>query len=129
MASGKFLNRSRLSSFKFAFKGIWTLIQEEPNSRIHFIGAVVAILLGIFLRISLLEWSLLTIVAGMVFIAELINTALETLSDIVDPEWNEKIRKAKDYSAAAVLISAIISLVVGTLIFLPGILNLFRVKS
>jgi len=129
MTSGKFSNRSRLGSFKFAFIGIWTLIREEPNSRIHIIGAAVAILLGIFLRISLLDWSLLAIVAGMVFIVELINTSLETLSDIVDPEWNEKIRKAKDYSAAAVLISAIISLVVGTLIFLPGILNLFRVTD
>jgi diacylglycerol kinase len=129
MASGKFSIKSRLRSFNFAFKGIWSLFREEPNSRIHFIGAVVAVFLGIFLRISLLEWSLIAIVAGMVFIAELINTALETLSDIVDPEWNEKIRKVKDYSAAAVLISAIISLVVGTLIFLPGILNLFRITD
>lgn len=129
MGSGKYSFKSRLRSFKFAFKGIESLFREEPNSRIHFIAAVVAVSLGIFLRISLLDWSLITIVAGLVFISELINTSLETLSDIVDPEWNEKIRKAKDYSAAAVLISALISLVVGTLIFLPRILDLFRVVN
>ncbi len=127
MDPGKFSIKSRVRSFKFAFKGIESLFREEPNSRIHFIGAVIAVTLGIFLRISLLDWSLITIVAGLVFISELFNTSLETLSDIVEPEWNEKIRKVKDYSAAAVMISAIIALVIGTLIFIPRILDFFRV--
>jgi diacylglycerol kinase (ATP) len=129
MNSGKFSIRSRLRSFKFAFNGIWSFIKEEPNARIHLFGAVVAIFLGIILRITLLEWSLIAIVAGMVFVAELINTSLEKISDILAPEWNEKIKRAKDYSAAAVLISAIISLVVGLIIFLPRILNLFRLTN
>ena len=62
----------------------------------------------------------------MVFIAELFNTSLETISDIVDSEWNEKIRNAKDYAAAAVLVAAIVSLVAGGIIFIPKLLNLFK---
>jgi diacylglycerol kinase len=80
--------------------------------------------MGLILKINPFEWSLLIIVIGIVFLTELLNTSLETLADFVNPEWNEKIRKAKDYAAAAVLISAIISVVVGGFIFIPKILDL-----
>jgi diacylglycerol kinase len=63
-------------------------------------------------------------VIGFVFLSELLNSSLESLADVIEPEWNEQIRKAKDYTAAAVLISAIISVIVGGLIFIPKILNL-----
>ena len=80
--------------------------------------------MGIILKINHYEWSLLIIVTGIVFLTELLNTSLESLSDIIDPEWNEQVKKAKDYAAAAVLISAIISVIVGGLIFIPKILDL-----
>ena len=70
------------------------------------------------------EWSLLAIVIGLVFLTELLNSSLESLADIIDPEWNEIIMKAKDYAAAAVLISAIIAIIVGGLIFIPKIVAL-----
>jgi diacylglycerol kinase len=124
MSSGKFSLKSRIGSFKFAFRGLWLLLKNEHNSRIHFVAAIVAVSLGFSLKINLIEWSLLAIVIAIVFIAELLNSSLETLADFVDPEWNEKMMKAKDYSAAAVLISAIISVVVGALIFIPKILDL-----
>ena len=123
MSSNKFSLKSRLESFKFAFNGIWLLLNNEHNSRIHLLASLLAITLGFVLNINLLEWSLLIIVIGIVFLTELLNTALETLADIIEPEKNEKIRKTKDYAAAAVLISAIISLLVGGLIFIPKILN------
>jgi diacylglycerol kinase len=63
----------------------------------------------------------LIIVIGIVFLTELLNSSVETLADFVDPQWNEQIRKAKDYAAAAVLISAIIAVVVGGFIFIPKI--------
>lgn len=124
MSSNKFSLKFRFGSFKFAFDGLWSLLKNEHNSRIHFSAAVVAIAMGLILKINPFEWSLLVILIGMVFIIELLNTSLETLADLIDPEWNEMIRLAKDYAAAAVLISAIISVVVGGLIFIPKILDL-----
>jgi diacylglycerol kinase len=124
MNSDRFSLKSRLYSFKFAFNGLWSLLKNEHNSRIHFLAAVVAITLGIIFNIDHYEWSLLIIVIGIVFLTELLNTALETLADFVNPECNEQIKKVKDYAAAAVLISAIISVAVGGLIFIPKILNL-----
>jgi len=119
MKSDKFTIKSRLKSFRFALRGLGSLLKYEHNSRIHLIAAIVAVILGIILKINLLEWSVLVIVIGMVFIAELVNSSLESLADHIDTEWNEFIMKSKDYSAAAVLISAIIALVVGCIIFLP----------
>lgn len=122
MKSNKFSIKSRLGSFKFAFQGLWSLLKNEHNSRIHLLSSIIAISLGIILKINVPEWALLTIVIGLVFISELFNTSLEKLSDLVHPEWNDQIKKIKDYSAAAVLISSIIALVAGGLIFISRIL-------
>lgn len=119
MKSDKFSFRSRLSSFRFALNGLWSLLKYEHNSRIHFITAIIAIVLGIILKLNLSEWSLLIVVIGLVFITELINSAIESLADRVDNEWNEQIGKAKDYAAAAVLISAVIAIAAGCFIFIP----------
>jgi diacylglycerol kinase len=125
MKTDKFSFKSRASGINIAFKGLGELLKNEHNARVHLFAAVIAITCGMILKLNALEWSLLAIVIGNVFITEILNTSLETLADIVQPEWNEKIRKAKDYSAAAVLISAIISVVVGGFIFIPKILVLF----
>jgi len=124
MKPDRFSLKNRFGSFKFAFNGLCSLLKNEHNSRIHLIAAIIAIAMGIVLKINYIEWSLLIIVTGVVFLSELLNSSLESLSDIINPEWNEQIRKAKDYAAAAVLISAIISVIVGGLIFIPKILDL-----
>lgn len=124
MNSDKFSLKTRFESFKFAFHGLWLLVQNEHNSRIHSLAAIIAIAMGIILKINLYEWSLLIVVIGIVFLTELLNSSLETLANVVNPEWNEKIRNVKDYAAAAVLISAIISIIVGAFIFIPKILDL-----
>jgi diacylglycerol kinase (ATP) len=120
----KFSLKSRLQSFRFALNGLRSLLKHEHNSRIHFIAAIAVIILGLILKINLTEWSLLIIVTGMVFITELFNSSLESFADSIKPEWNDLIGKAKDYSAAAVLVAAIISLVVGIIIFAPKLLDL-----
>lgn len=125
MSSEKFSLKSRLISFRYAFHGLWSLLKNEHNSRIHLLAAILAIIMGIVLKISSLEWCLLTIVIGFVFITELLNSSLETIADIVDPELNEQIRNAKDYAAAAVLISAIIAVIAGGIMFIPKIIALF----
>ncbi len=124
MKSRNFSPKTRPESFKHASRGLWAFIKNEHNAWIHLLAAIIAIAFGIILRISVPEWCLLGIVIGTVFIAELLNSSLEALGDIVDPEWNEKVKKAKDYSAASVLVSAIVSLIIGGLIFIPKILDL-----
>lgn len=124
MAHKKFSLKSRLESFRFALNGLLLLLKNEHNSRIHLLAAIIAIVMGIIMKIDHYEWSLLIIVIGAVFLTELLNSSIESLADLIDPEWNELIMRAKDYSAAAVLISAIVAIVVGGLIFIPKFLDL-----
>jgi diacylglycerol kinase len=124
MAQKKFSLKSRLESFRFALNGLLLLLKNEHNSRIHILAAIIAIVMGIILKLDHYEWSLLIIVIGTVFLTELLNSSIESLADLIDPEWNELIMRAKNYSAAAVLISAIVALVVGGLIFIPKFLDL-----
>jgi len=124
MAQKKFSLKSRLESFRFALNGLLLLLKNEHNSRIHILAAIIAIGMGIIMKLDHYEWSLLIIVIGAVFLTELLNSSIESLADLIDPEWNELIMRAKDYSAAAVLISAIVAIVVGGLIFIPKFLDL-----
>ena len=124
MKSDKFSFKSRIDSFRFALNGLRSLLKYEHNSRIHLSAAIIAIALGIIFKLKLYEWSLLAIVIGIVFITELLNSSLESLADRIDPEWNEQIRKAKDYAAAAVLVSAVIAIITGCFIFIPKLFAL-----
>ena len=124
MAHKKFSLKSRLESFRFALNGLLLLLKNEHNSRIHLLAAIIAIIMGIIMKLDHYEWSLLVIVIGAVFLTELLNSSIESLADLIDPEFNELIMRAKDYSAAAVLISAIVAIVVGGLIFIPKFLDL-----
>ncbi len=126
MNQNKFSVKSRLGSFKFAFRGLVSLIKNEHNSRIHLFAALVAITIGITLKINTLDWAIIIMAIGLVFLTELINSSMESLSDFIKPEYSEAIRNAKDYAAAAVLISAIISIISGALIFIPRIVELLR---
>lgn len=117
-----------IKSFPFAINGLRLALTSEPNLRIHFIIGSLAVILGLFLKFTPTELALLFLTIGVVIILELINTLLEALVDLVSPEIQEKARTAKDVSAAAVLISAILSLVVGGLLFLPKILELLKAR-
>ena len=118
--------KSTLYSFRYAISGLMALLKNEYNSRIHLIAAALAAVMGIFLHIGITEWVLLFIVIGMVFISELINSALEMLADLIDPETNPKIKLIKDYGAGGVLLSAITAALAGALIFIPKIIAAFR---
>jgi diacylglycerol kinase len=124
MNSEKFSLKSRTSSFKFAFRGLSSLLVNEHNSIIHLAAAVIVIALGFILKVNPCEWCLLIIVIGLVFLAEILNSSLEAIADVIEPQWNEKIMRAKDYAAAAVLISVIVAVLVGALIFIPRLLLL-----
>ena len=113
------------NSFKFAFEGVKKSLKDEPNLRIHISIAVLIIILAFLLRFTYLELAILTLTIGFVLILELINTALEALTDLVSPKIKPKAKEAKDVSAAAVLFSAILSIIVGILLFLPRIIAFF----
>lgn len=124
--SEKFSTRNRFRSFSFAINGIVSLIKSEHNARIHLIAMVGVVVLGIFFKIDPVEWLFIVVAIGMVFLAELFNTAIERLADVVTPEWDEKIRLIKDYSAGAVLVAAILAAVIGGWIFIPEMLTLVK---
>ena len=124
---GKFSIAERLRSFRYAFNGINDLIHYGHNFRIHLLILITAVVAGIILRISLNEWIALVFVSALVLVSEGFNTSLEYLSDAITGERNEKIRKAKDVAAAAVLISALAALITGLLIFVPELIELFAV--
>jgi len=123
-SSNPFSLTQRLKSFKYAFAGLRTLFIEEHNARIHAIGALVALVLGFILKISLHEWIALVVVMSLVFICELFNTSLEAMADFASPEKHPQIKKVKDLAAAAVLISALSAFITGIILFLPKIIIL-----
>lgn len=120
----KFNINERLKSFRNAFSGIAGLLRYEHNARIHLFILIVVLLAGIFSGISSSDWIVIVFASGLVFISECFNTAIEYLSDVVSPEYNEKIKGAKDVAAAAVLISAIIAVIIGIIVFLPHMYKL-----
>ncbi|MDR1730133.1 MAG: diacylglycerol kinase family protein [Prevotellaceae bacterium] len=115
----------RLKSFTFAFNGLKILVREEHNARIHIAITVCVVIAGFLLHISLTEWIAVILCMGLVLALELVNSAVENLADFVSPQKNENIGKVKDLSAAAVLIAAFCSVIVGLVVFLPKIIVLF----
>ncbi len=113
--------KKRLNSFKYAFKGFGILVKEEPNFRIHLAAAALALLLGALLGLSHTEWLIVVFAIGWVLGLEAINTSIERLADFVSPGRHEAIKKIKDISAAAVMVSATVALIAGLIIFIPKI--------
>lgn len=112
-----------IKSFKYAIDGIKEAFQSEKNMRVHFAFTIIAIILGIILKLSSVEWAILTITIGLVLMLEFINTSLEQIVDIVSPEIKEKAKIAKDVAAAGVLISAIVAVLIGIFLFVPKCIN------
>lgn len=112
------------NSFKYAFEGVHRELKEEQNLKIHILIMILVIIAGFILRISPIEWIICIILFGFVIALELINTAIELTVDLAMPEIHPKAKAAKDIAAAAVLVSAFCSVIIGLIIFLPKIINL-----
>lgn len=117
--------RRLINSFKYAFRGIGHAYKYEQNFKVHSIFIIIVILTSIVLKISKAEWLFIIIIIGLVIATELINTALEALVDLVTSEYKELAKVAKDTASAAVLILALTSVIIGLVIFLPKIIELF----
>lgn len=117
--SQPFSFRSRIRSLFYAMTGILEFIREEHNARIHFVATIGVAILAYVVRVSYAEAAALTIVIGIVWITEMLNTCVERIMDFVHPEEHPKIKFIKDLAAGAVLAASLTAVVVGLLIFIP----------
>jgi diacylglycerol kinase (ATP) len=113
-----------LQSFGFARAGIVTLIQTQPNARVHIALGALAAWLAYVLGLSPLECAVLALTMGLVLVSEAINSAIETVVDLASPAIHPLARQAKDVAAGAVLLSAVTAMVVGLVLFGPRLLLL-----
>jgi diacylglycerol kinase (ATP) len=113
--------RSRMGSFRHAFRGFATLLRTQHNAWLHLAATAAVVALGVFLAISRSEWLAIILAIGMVWTAEALNTAVEFLADEVSLERRKLIGNAKDVGAAGVLVAAASALVVGAVVFVPYI--------
>ncbi len=107
------------NSFVYAWHGLTYAIRTQRNARVHMVLATIAIVLGVLLRISPVEWAMVFIAITLVFIAEMFNTVAEACVDLVTREYHPLARIAKDVAAGAVLLNAMLSIVIGALVFIP----------
>ena len=118
--------KKRIQSFGPALKGIWYLLIQEKNAWIHVTLLAIAILSGRLLKISITEWCLVAIVAGLVLAAEALNSAIERLVDHVSPDFSKTAGIIKDLAAGAVLFTSIAAAVTGLIIFIPKIVEMLN---
>ena len=111
-----------IKSFGFAVKGITYAFKTQPNFKFHTVAAVVMIVAGFAFDLNQMEWLWILAAISLVLIVELLNTAIETIVDLVSPSYHLKAGIAKDTAAGAVLISAVIAAIIGLIIFIPKIL-------
>jgi diacylglycerol kinase len=115
-----------IRSFGYAFNGIGYATTTQLNFRVHLVASLLASFMGYALHISVNEWQWIILCIALVLIVELLNTAIEFLTDLVSPEYNELAGHVKDVSAGAVVIAALFALVTGVIIFLPKLLVLIH---
>ena len=111
--------KQMFKSIGIAFDGIIDLIKSENNAKIHLISTIVVIIVGFKLQFLAIEWLWISLAIAGVWVAELINTAIEKLTNLISPEQNPIAKKIKDYAAGAVLVMAIWAIFVFCLISFP----------
>jgi len=114
---------SRIRSFKPAFEGWWLVLRSQQNTWVHTVISLIALALSFWLKITRVEWAIILLTMAVVWLTEFLNTAIEVVVNLISPEPHPMAKAAKDISAAAVLISALAALLIGSLIFLPPLIN------
>ena len=114
-----------IKSFTYAFRGLFKTFHEEQNLKIQTFFAVLAVVCGIFFRINRVEWLALILAIGMVLILEIVNSAVERVTDVLKPRINTYVKEIKDIMAAGVMLASITAAAVGLVIFIPHFSALF----
>ncbi|TVV43947.1 diacylglycerol kinase family protein [Thalassolituus sp. C2-1] len=109
----------RRQSFGYAFSGLVYMLRTQPHAQVHLLAVVVVVSAGCLTGLAPTEWVVLILSMALVLSLEAMNTALEALADALHPSHHPLVGKAKDLAAAAVLVSALASVIIGTLIFIP----------
>jgi diacylglycerol kinase (ATP) len=118
--------KSLWASFGYAWQGLRHSFLTQRNFRIHVAAAIVALVVGLVLRFSPAEWAMVALVVVVVLAAEMVNTMVEALVDLVSPRYHPLAKVAKDVAAGVVLLTAIGAVVIGLLLFGPRFLAMFR---
>jgi diacylglycerol kinase len=110
---------SRAQSFLYAFHGWRYVLRTQANAWIHSVVATAVFVLGVWLRLPARDWAVIVLTIAMVFMAEFLNTSIETVVDLASPEIHPLAKIGKDVGAAAVLVAALAAILVGLLILGP----------
>lgn len=110
---------SRILSFRHAFRGLWYVLRTQKNAWIHAVATVAVVVVGAFLSLPPRDWAVLVVTISTVWMAEVLNTSIEAVVDLASPVHHPLAKVGKDVGAAAVLVAAIVSVLVGLLILGP----------
>ena len=117
----------KIKSFYYAFKGIADLFSgRHPNAMIHLLAVFTVSTVGIFVGLSAVEWCIIVLCFVLVISLEAVNSSIEYIVDLVSPGYHPLAGKAKDMAAAAVLLSAISTVIIATIIFIPKFINIIQ---
>ena len=113
-----------VNSFGYALEGLIYAFKYEQNMLVHILATILVVVLGLIVDLSSTEWLFVFLIIGLVVATELINTSIEAVVDLISPDEHPLAKIAKDTAAAAVMVFAIVSILIGIFIFLPKIIAL-----
>ena len=113
--------RRLIKSFTYAFKGLYKVFREEQNLQVQSLAAFIVLVLAITFQISRTEWLILIFIITMVILMEVVNSAMERVTDVLKPRIDNYVKEIKDIMAAAVMLASIAAVIIGAIIFLPYI--------
>ena len=116
-------SESLLKSFQYAINGLLYVIRTQRNAQIHIVAFVLVLAMAGWLQLPPLHWAVLILTAGLVIVAEIANTVIETVVDLVSPDYHELAGRAKDVAAGGVLLTAILAIPVGLILLGPRLLE------
>lgn len=125
MKNSNFKAENFFKSQGYARNGLKLILKNERNFKIHLSIATLVIIAGFILKISYPDWIAISLVISMVLISEAMNSSVEAVCDTISQEYKVNIKYAKDVSAGAVLLSVLVSIITGIIVFTPYILKIF----
>ena len=118
-------SESLIKSFQYAIAGVAYVLRTQRNAKIHAAAFMVVLAMAAWLQLPALHWAVLILTSGLVFVAEIANTVIETLVDLVSPDHHDLAGRAKDVAAGAVLCAAVLAVVVGAIVLGPPLISEF----
>ncbi|MEK7681157.1 MAG: diacylglycerol kinase [Patescibacteria group bacterium] len=121
------MNFARFStSFADAFRGLKFVFKSEQNFRIQVVAGIAAIVASILFPLKMWEVVLVLLMVLLVWLVEMMNTAIEYFTDMLKPRLHHYVFVVKDIMAGAVFLVSIGAMAIGLMIFLPHFINLFK---